>query len=66
MTGRTVRERTVQLVGDVALVFGMADLRFAGAAPGEDSVSPLRHASVYDERHGQWRGCDHRRAPITP
>ena len=41
MLGQTVRERSVLIEGDLALIFGTADLRFAD--PGkEDRVSSLR------------------------
>ena len=54
MLGQTVRERTVLIEGDVALIFGTADLRFAG--PGkEERVSSLRYTSTYVKRNGQWR-----------
>lgn len=54
MVGQTIRERTVLIEGDVALVFGTAEIRFA--APGkEESVSVLRYTSTYVSREGQWR-----------
>jgi ketosteroid isomerase-like protein len=54
MTGQTIRERSVLIEGDVALVFGTAELRFAD--PGkEDSVQTLRYTSTYVLRQGQWR-----------
>ena len=54
MLGQTVRERSVLIEGDLALIFGTADLRFAD--PGkEDRVSSLRYTSTYVKRNGQWR-----------
>jgi ketosteroid isomerase-like protein len=54
MTGQTIRERSVLVEGDVALVFGTAELRFAD--PGkEDSAQALRYTSTYVRRQGQWR-----------
>jgi ketosteroid isomerase-like protein len=54
MTGQTIRERSVLVEGDVAIVFGTAELRFAD--PGkEDSVQSLRYTSTYVKRQGQWR-----------
>jgi hypothetical protein len=54
LVGQTIRERTVLLERDIALVFGTADLRFA--IPGkDDSISALRYTSAYVRRHGQWR-----------
>jgi ketosteroid isomerase-like protein len=54
MVGQSVRERSVLLEGDIALVFGTADLRFA--RPGKaDSASALRYTSTYVKRQGQWR-----------
>jgi hypothetical protein len=54
MLGQIVRERSVLIEGDLALIFGTADLRFAD--PGkEDRVSSLRYTSTYVKRNGQWR-----------
>lgn len=54
MLGQTVRERSVLIEGDLAIIFGTADLRFAD--PGkEDRVNSLRYTSVYVRRDGQWR-----------
>jgi len=54
MVGQTVRERSVLIEGDVALIFGTAELRFAD--PGnEESVQSLRYTSTYVKRQGQWR-----------
>jgi ketosteroid isomerase-like protein len=54
MTGQTIRERSVLVEGDVAIVFGTAELRFAD--PGNDeTVQKLRYTSTYVKRGGQWR-----------
>jgi ketosteroid isomerase-like protein len=54
MVGQTIRERSVQVEGDVALVFGTAELRFAEAGK-EEAVQTLRYTSVYVKRQGRWR-----------
>lgn len=54
MVGQTIRERSVRVEGDVALVFGTADLRF-GHADGTESVNSLRYTSVYVKRDDSWR-----------
>ena len=51
---QTIRERSVLLQGDVAFVFGTADLRFARAGL-PDSNSSLRYTAAYVRREGQWR-----------
>lgn len=54
MVGQTVRERSVLVEGNIAFVFGTADLRFA--VPGKpESVSSLRYTSAWVKRQGQWR-----------
>ena len=54
MVGQTIRERTVLIEGNIALVFGTAELRFA--SPGQpESTSTLRYTSTYVSRQGQWR-----------
>ena len=54
MVGQTLRERSVLIEGEMALVFGTAELRLA--VPGKDaSVSILRYTSTYVKRQGQWR-----------
>lgn len=54
MVGQTLRERSVLVEGDIALIFGTAELRFA--VPGKEaSVSTLRYTSTYVKRQGQWR-----------
>jgi ketosteroid isomerase-like protein len=54
MIGQTIRERSVRVEGDFALVFGTADLRF-GRANGTESVNSLRYTSVYVKRNDAWR-----------
>jgi len=54
MVGQSVRERSVLVEGDIAFVFGTADLRFAGPGAAE-SASSLRYTSTYVKRQGQWR-----------
>ena len=51
---QTIRERTVLVEGDVAIIFGTADLRLAPAGKPE-TVSSLRYTSTYVRRDGQWR-----------
>lgn len=54
MVGQSVRERTVLVEGNVALVFGTADLRFA-TDEGEETISSLRYTSTYVKRDCDWR-----------
>ena len=54
MVGQTLRERTVLVEGDVALVFGTADLRFQSPG-GPERVSSMRYTSTYVKREGEWR-----------
>jgi len=54
MVGQTLRERSVLIEGDIAFIFGTADIRFA--VPGKaESVSSLRYTSAYVKRQRQWR-----------
>ena len=54
MVGQTVKERTLLLEGNVALVFGTAEIR--SAKPGKpESTSALRYTATYIDREGQWR-----------
>jgi hypothetical protein len=40
--------------GNIALVFGTAEIRFA--SPGKpESISTLRYTATYVSRQGQWR-----------
>ena len=54
MIGQTIRERTVLIDGDIAIVFGTADLKFAGPDSTE-ALSSLRYTSTYVNRQGHWR-----------
>ena len=54
MVGQAIRERSVLIEGDIALVFGTSELRFANTGKPE-SVSTLRYTSTYVNRQGQWR-----------
>lgn len=54
MVGQTVRERTVLIEGNIAIVFATADLRFA-AEEGPETLSSLRYTATYVKRDGQWR-----------
>jgi ketosteroid isomerase-like protein len=54
LVGQTIRERTVLIEGEVAMIFGTADLRFLSAG-GSETVSSLRYTSTYVNRDGQWR-----------
>lgn len=54
MVGQTLRERAVLVEGDVALVFGTADLRFQSPG-GSERVSSMRYTSTYVKREGKWR-----------
>lgn len=54
IVGQTLRERSVLVEGDIAFIFGTADLQFAN--PGEpNSVSAWRYTSAYVKRYEQWR-----------
>jgi len=54
MVGQQIRERSVLVEGDVAIIFGTAELRFAD--PGkEDAIQSLRYTSAYVKRQGRWR-----------
>ena len=54
MVGQTLRERTVLIEGEIALIFGTTDLRFKD--PGKPEVlSSLRYTAIYIKRNGQWR-----------
>lgn len=54
LVGQTLRERSVLLLGDVAFVFGTADLRFARAGQPE-TKSSLRYTAAYVRDDGGWR-----------
>jgi ketosteroid isomerase-like protein len=54
MTDQTISERMVVVEGDVAVIFGTAELRFEGTGEAP-RLSKLRYTSVYIKRSGQWR-----------
>jgi len=54
LVGQTIRERSVLLHGEVAFVFGTADLRFARAGEPE-TKSSLRYTAAYVRHDEQWR-----------
>ena len=54
LVGQTIRERSLLLQGDIAFVFGTADLRFARARQPETKRS-LRYTAGYVRRDRQWR-----------
>jgi ketosteroid isomerase-like protein len=54
MVGQTISERSVLLEGDIALVFGTAELRFA-VPDKQHSTSTLRYTTTYVRRQGEWR-----------
>ncbi len=65
MVGQKVRERSVLIEGDIALIFGTAELRFAD--PGkEESMENLRYTSTYVKREGQWRMLALQMQPRAP
>jgi hypothetical protein len=54
MVGQTIKERSLIIEGNIALVFGTAEIRFAN--PGKpESISTLRYTATYVSRQGQWR-----------
>jgi hypothetical protein len=54
MVGQAVKERTVLLEENVALIFGTAEIRLD--KPGKpESTSTLRYTATYIDREGQWR-----------
>ena len=54
MLGQSLRERSVLIEGNFALVFGTNDIRLAEEAGGEQLVS-VRYTTAYVNRNGQWR-----------
>ena len=54
MIGQTIKERSVLIEGDVALIFGTAQIQFANTGEPESS-STLRYTATYINRQGQWR-----------
>jgi ketosteroid isomerase-like protein len=54
MVDQKIKERSLLIQGDIALVFGTAEIRFA--IPGKpESISTLRYTATYVSRQGQWR-----------
>lgn len=54
MVGQKIKERSVLIEGNVALIFGTAELTFAN--PGKpETTSTLRYTSAFVNRQGQWR-----------
>jgi ketosteroid isomerase-like protein len=54
MVDQKIKERSLLIQGDIALVFGTAEIRFAN--PGKpESISTLRYTATYVSRQGQWR-----------
>lgn len=54
MVGQTIKERSLIVEGNIALVFGTAEIHFAN--PGKpESISILRYTATYVSRQGQWR-----------
>ena len=65
MVGQKIRERSVLVEGDVAIIFGTAELRFAD--PGkEDAIQNLRYSSTYVKRQGRWRMLALQMQPRAP
>jgi len=54
MVAQTLSERTALVDGDIAVVLGTAELRFAAAGMA-DTTSVLRYTSSYIKRGGHWR-----------
>jgi ketosteroid isomerase-like protein len=65
MVGQSIRERSVLIEGDIAIVFGTAELRFA--VPGKaESTSTLRYTATYVKRQGHWRMLALQMQPRAP
>jgi len=54
MTGQDITERSVLIEGDIALVFGTAELRFA-SSDGKERASTQRYTATYVKREDGWR-----------
>jgi hypothetical protein len=54
MVGQTIKERSLLIEGNIALVFGTSEIRFANLGKPE-SISALRYTATYVNRQGQWR-----------
>lgn len=64
MVGQTIRDRTILIEGDTALVFATTELRFARVGQPE-SVNTLRYTCVYVRRDGRWRMLALQMQPLT-
>ena len=65
MVDQKIRERSVLVEGNVAVIFGTADLRFAN--PGKDDVlQSLRYTSTYVKRDGRWKMLALQMQPRAP
>jgi ketosteroid isomerase-like protein len=54
MVSQTITDRTVVVDGDMAIVFGTANFRFAVEGK-DDEVSAGRYTTAYIKRDGRWR-----------
>lgn len=54
MTGQSVTERSVMIEGNLAVIFGTAELRLQ-APDAEERLSVFRYTSVYVKRQDEWR-----------
>jgi ketosteroid isomerase-like protein len=54
MTGQTIRDRSLLVEGDTALMFGTAEPQTAGADAAE-IVTTLRCTALCVRRNGSWR-----------
>lgn len=65
MVDQTIKERSVLIEGNVALVFGTAEIRFA--TPGKpESTSTLRYTATYINREEKWRMLALQMQPRAP
>ena len=65
MTGQTISERSVMIEGDIAIIFGTAELRFGNRGP-DERVSEHRYTSVYVRRKGHWKMIALQMTPRCP
>lgn len=54
MTGQKLTERSVLIEGDIGLVFGTTELRFA-SSDGKERASTQRYTATYVKREDGWR-----------
>lgn len=64
MAGQMIRERTVLVEGEVANVFGTAELRLDVAGK-DDAISVLCYTANYVDRLGRWRMLARQTVPRT-